>query len=145
MKSLRKMLLLDQNALLFIGEKITENNIEIREATGFYDALHLSVFPKVLLQNHNYQYIPLLDGDKITLFIDKDNFKKYFQLCIQNQSLHLFVEDHNLSQEEALKMLSRFLIKRKKKLLFITDSNKSRIINEKKDCSLVNVSTMEAE
>jgi uncharacterized membrane protein len=145
MKSLRKMLQLDQNALFFIGEKITENKIEISEATGFYDALHMSVFPKVLAQNNNYQYIPLLDSDNIALFIDNDNFKKHFQLCIHNQSLHLFVENHDLSQEEALKMLSNFLIKREKKLLFITDSNKSRILKVKKDYSLVHVSAKEAE
>lgn len=112
-----------KNALIFIGEK-HNNEIEVRESVGIYDAFHLSNSGSVASK---YQIIPLPRHDKISLIYCNKTFLNNIQLDIHQKQIHISGSDPALSQETVIKMLSNLIVKYDNKFHILIDIKDSKI------------------
>ena len=115
------------NSLIFIGERPSHLEVNIKGKPDFYDAIQLSKKTHSISPNLSYQSIPLHQYH-ISIHILESN--THFN-CRQ-QSLQLIQGEKQLSEEEAYDIFTNFAIMDDNKVAFLTLSGRKRIRTREK-------------
>jgi hypothetical protein len=115
------------NVIIFIGEKPGKNKIQINGKPGFFDAVHLAEQQSPSTVNSSYQFIPLGHSLNKTYHFYDPHLSKTIKFVFNGQSLQLIENDLNLSKEEVYHVFKHFLVKKGKRVLFLTEAPKDKI------------------
>jgi hypothetical protein len=110
------------NWLIFIGERPSYMEMQIRSKPDFFDALRLSRHTFHFNHNRSYHSIPLGHA-QVSIHIRENNS----QFTCHQQSLKLIEGDKQLSETEVYDIFSNFAIKEKDKVSFLLTPPNSRI------------------
>ncbi|MFP7298653.1 hypothetical protein [Neobacillus niacini] len=110
------------NSLVFIGERPSYLEMQIKGKPDFYDAIVLSKKSHHPSSNRSYHSIPLHET-RVTIHIRETNsqFNCYYK------SLQLIEGEKQLSEEEAFDIFTSFAIMEDNKVAFLLDSGRKGI------------------
>lgn len=110
------------NSLIFIGERPSHMEMQIKGKPEFYDAILLSKKSHHQSSNMSYHSIPLHQS-RVTISIRENNS----QFNYHRQSLQLIEGEQPLSQVEAYDIFTNFAIMEDNKVAFLVLSGRKRI------------------
>jgi hypothetical protein len=110
------------NSLVFIGERPSHMEMQIKGKPDFYDAILLSKKSHHPSSNLSYHSIPLHQS-RVTIHIRENNS----QFNFYHQSLQLIEGETQLSEEEAYDIFTNFAIMEDNKVAFLICSGSKRI------------------
>jgi hypothetical protein len=116
------------NSLIFIGERPSHLEMEIKGKPDFYDAILLSKKSHHPTSNLSYHSIPLTQS-RVTIHIRETNS----QFNCQHQSLQLIEGGKQLSEEDAYDIFTNFAIKEDNKVAFLLIAGRKRMKTSEKD------------
>ncbi|XJZ27105.1 hypothetical protein ACF5W4_17590 [Bacillota bacterium Lsc_1132] len=115
-------------ALFFLGEMPHPWEIKFSGVPGFLDALHLlQLLPQK--EQPRYQMISLTNTLHERFYFQDEKI----ELILNNESLQLIDRDGELTKENAYKIFKHFLVKKKKRILFLADGPNVKIAASRKD------------
>lgn len=126
--SLRRPMIRMPNSLIFIGERPSHSEMQIKGKPEFYDALLLSKKVYNPTSNLSYYSIPLHQS-RVTIHIREDNS----QFNCYNQSLQLVEGEQSLSEDDVYDFFTNFAIMENNKVAFIMLSRKRKMKLRKKE------------
>jgi hypothetical protein len=110
------------NSLVFIGERPSHMEMQIKGKPDFYDAILLSKKSHHPSLNLFYHSIPLHQS-RVTIHIRENNS----QFNCYHQSLQLIEGEKQLSEEEVYDVFTNFAIMEDNKVAFLIRSGSKRI------------------
>ncbi|AIE61512.1 hypothetical protein [Bacillus methanolicus] len=111
--------------LIFIGEEHPEYNAKIAQSPGFFDALQLS---RNSAQT-SYYILPLDTHTSVTVNFNENRQNKAVQFTFNCHKQKILINEKagTISEATAYKLLSCFLIKNGKKLMYLTFPPSNRV------------------
>jgi hypothetical protein len=121
------------NVIIFIGEKPGKNRIQINGKPGFFDAVQLAEPQSPTIVNAPYQFISSSHFLKETYQFYDPHLSKTVQFVFNGHSLKLIENDQNLTKEEVYHVFKHFLVKKRKRVFFLTEAPKEKIQHKQKN------------
>ncbi|WML46207.1 hypothetical protein [Neobacillus sp. PS3-40] len=113
--------------IIFIGKQPGDNEIQMIEKPGFFDALQLLDEQTPAPMDPPYQFIPLTGLSDETYCYNDPQLSKKINFNFNGNSLQLFGDDQDLTKEAVYNVFNHFLVKKGKKVLFLTEAPKDKM------------------
>ena len=115
------------NVIVFIGKQPGENEIQVMSKPSFFDAVHLTEQQSPAPLTPSYQFIPLAGSLNETYHYYDPHLSKNIKFIFNGKSLKLIEEGDSLTKEAVYNVYKHFLVKKGKRVLFLTEAPKDKI------------------
>jgi hypothetical protein len=128
----------EEYSIIISGKRIDKNEIVFNSKPSFFDAIRFSDSSPPQDGNLPFQYIPITSTSNMTFHFHDPLLNKRIKFTIDHNKLIIKDTDNILTPDAVHSLFNYFLIKKGKKMLFLTDVPNNKIIKREKDKFLSN-------
>jgi hypothetical protein len=127
-----------ENSIIIFGKRLSRNEIIFKGKPSFFEAIRFSDSSSPIDANFYFQYIPISCTPNKTFHFRDPFLSKSIKITIDLNKLKIIDIDNSLTPEEVYNIFNYLLIKRGKKMLFLTNVPNNKIFRREKDKHLSN-------
>jgi hypothetical protein len=127
-----------ENSIIIFGKRIGKNKIIFNGKPSFFDAIRFSDSSPPQDVDFSSQHIPVIHTPNKTYHLHDPLLYKSIKFILEHNKLIIIDSDNILTPEDVFNIFKCFLIKRGKRMLFLTDVPNNKIIKSDKDKLLWN-------
>jgi iron only hydrogenase large subunit-like protein len=127
-----------ENSIIIFGKRLSKYEIIFKGKPSFFEATRFSDSSSPIGEDFHFQHIPISATPNKTFHFHDPVLDKKIKITINHHKLIIQDIDNILTPEEVNNIFDYFLIKRGKKMLFLTNVPNNKILKREKDKQLTN-------
>lgn len=127
-----------ENSIIIFGKRLRKNEIIFKGKPSFFEAVRFSDSSPPIGADFQFQHIPISSTSNKTFHFHDPVLYKKIKIIIDHNTLIIIDSDNILTPEAVHNIFNYFLIKKGKRMLFLTNVPNNKILRREKDKLLSN-------
>lgn len=127
-----------ENSIIIFGKRLNNNEIIFKGKPSFFEAIRFSDSSPPKSADFHFQHIPITCTPNKTFHFHDPVLYKKVKITIDHNTLIIIDADNILTPEAVYNIFNYFLIKKGKRMLFLTNVPNNKILTRRKDKRLPN-------